>query len=134
MAVQAELAPDRVLERAGQEVGQEVSPRLVGQRRRDLLAGEHVVAVVAGQPRQSELVQRAAGAAVGIGERDHVVALAQERTAGAICSGRLCSSASTGTTSISQPRRRAIERTSNASAPHEITAARRLIPGTRAGR
>jgi hypothetical protein len=53
MAVEAQLPHDRVLERAREEIGQEVSARLVGERRAHLLAREHVVAVLAFEPPHS---------------------------------------------------------------------------------
>jgi hypothetical protein len=62
---------------ARQEVGQEVRPRLLVQRHLDLVAGEHVVAVLALEPLAAQVVERAVGAAVAVGEHDAVVARAQ---------------------------------------------------------
>ena len=77
VAVQAELAHDRVLERPRQEVGQEVRARLLGERRAHLGAGEDVVAVVALEPLEPEVVDGPLAAAVGVGEHDPVVVVAQ---------------------------------------------------------
>ena len=51
VAVEAELADDRVLECPREEVGQEVRARLLLQRRADLVAPEDVIAVVAVESR-----------------------------------------------------------------------------------
>ena len=77
VAVEAELADDGVLEGAGQEVGQEVGAGLLGRRGGDLVAREDVVAVLAAQALEPELVEAAVGAAVAVGEDDAVVAVAQ---------------------------------------------------------
>src|SRR5262249_11791016 len=72
VAVQPELAPDRVLERPGQEVGEEVRARLLLQRLANFLPREHVVAVIARQPREPEPIQRAVRAAFPVRERHDV--------------------------------------------------------------
>ena len=61
MAVEAELANDGVLERAGEEVRQEVRARLLLSAAATSSAREHVVAMITRQPRQTERVQRAGG-------------------------------------------------------------------------
>jgi hypothetical protein len=62
-----------VLERAGEEVGEDVGAGLLLERLAHLLAAEHVVAVRGVDPRQ--VVERAVGAAVAIRDRRAVVAL-----------------------------------------------------------
>src|SRR5205085_1602642 len=52
VAIEAELAPHRVLERAGQEVGEEVRTGLLLQRGTHLRIREHVVAILAVKPRK----------------------------------------------------------------------------------
>src|SRR3954467_9320648 len=74
MAIEAELAHDRVLEGAREEVGEEVRARLGGHRLGHLLAREDVVAVLSAQALEAELVERAVGPAVAIAEHDAVVA------------------------------------------------------------
>src|SRR3954467_12042664 len=74
MAIAAELAHDRGLEGAREEVGEQVRARLGGHRLGALLAREDVVAVLAAQALEAELVERAVGPAVAIAEHDAVVA------------------------------------------------------------
>ena len=77
MAIEPQLAHDRVLEGAREEVGEEVGARLGGHRLGDLLAREDVVAVLAAQALEAELVERAVGPAVAVAQHDPVVTLAQ---------------------------------------------------------
>ena len=77
VAVEPELAHHRVLERARQEVGEEVRAGLLLERGLRVLARQHVVAVRALEPRDvaEHLVERAVGAAVGVRHRHDVIAL-----------------------------------------------------------
>src|SRR5262249_10459424 len=72
VAVEPEREHDAPLERADEEVSEEVRPRLLDKRLADLVEREYVVAGVAAQARDpsagDDLVERAACAAVG--ERD----------------------------------------------------------------
>src|SRR3954471_15291773 len=81
VAVQAELAHHGVLERAREEVRQEVGARLVGERGARGVAAEHLVAVIAGEPAHARAlehrVERAVGAAVRIGDGEHVIVAGQ---------------------------------------------------------
>src|SRR3954451_17146593 len=72
MAGEAQLADDGVLERPGEEVGQEVGAGLLLERGAHLVAGEDVVAVLAVEAVEAELVERAVGAAVAVREDDPV--------------------------------------------------------------
>ncbi len=81
VAVEPELAHHRALESPREEVGEEVRARLLGQRLPNLVTREHVVAVLAGEPRDpgagEHRVDRAVGAAVAVGDGDRVVVVAQ---------------------------------------------------------
>jgi hypothetical protein len=77
VSVQPKLAHDRPLEGSGQEVGQEVRAGLLGERVGDLLAPEHVVAVIGIDALHPEGIERAVGPAVPVGHRDGVVARPQ---------------------------------------------------------
>ncbi len=78
MAVESQPRPHGALEAASEKVGEEVGARLGGGRLGHLLLSEHVVAVVAAQPADAALgqhpVERAVGAAVGVGDRHLPVA------------------------------------------------------------
>src|SRR4051812_46925335 len=80
-AVEPELAHDRVLERAREEVGEEVRPGLLRERLRNLVAREDVVAVLAAQALDARAVERGVERAVRpaapVGAREAVVALTQ---------------------------------------------------------
>src|SRR2546428_566113 len=72
VAVEPEPADDDAVERAHEEVGQEIRAGLLGERLVHGLPRKEVVAVVALEPR--EAVERAAGAAVGVSDSDLLVA------------------------------------------------------------
>jgi len=78
VAVEPELVDDRVLECPRKEVGEEVGPRLLGERLAHLLAREDVVTVLAFEALDAgaveRLVDRAVAAAVAVDDRDRVVA------------------------------------------------------------
>ena len=141
--VEPEAPPHEVVERLHQEVGEEERARLLVADRGDRRgAGEQVVAGLAGQPLgaqpRAQLVDRAAAAAVGVADRrsgrsGRAARAASASRAGAIRSGRLCSSGGSGWTSSSRPFRAAMAFTWRASAPQASTATR-LIPGTPACR
>ena len=85
VAVDPEAADHEPLEVAGEEVGQPERRRLlVGQAGEVGAAGEELVAMGAGQPLHALLgedrVEQAAGAAVGVGDEDPLVAVAPALT------------------------------------------------------
>ena len=137
IAVEAERAPDRVLERAREEVGEEVRARLLGQRLVHLVEAEEVVARVAARGARSRCPRAPRRARRSCRSRRRPPRRARggprssasfSVTAGAMRSGRLCSCGGSAWTSRSRPRRRAIARTCSASAPQATTPT--VMPGT----
>ena len=135
VAVDAEAADDEPLEVAGEEVGQvERAGLVVGQRANVGAAGEELVAVGAGQALDAlvgeDRVEQAAGAAVGVGDEDPLVAVARAARIRVADGARGCRRAGCGAsggrqaTSTSGQAARSASTSSRASAPQPMTRTR----------